>query len=84
MRRRDCTHTDGDAHDCDYVDALNRLIGRAERYANETVGWRSDGWTAAFTREMDRLAEEAGLRKPGPGRNGAAIIPFSGGKKAAA
>lgn len=60
-----------DRHDCDYVDAINRLIPLAALHADNALGnkmpegveerkkWR-DAWDRTYFAEMDRLAE--GLR----------------------
>ena len=33
-----CKHTDGDRHDCEYVDSRNALIPAAEREADRIAG----------------------------------------------
>ena len=55
--------------DLEYVEARNRLIPHAERYANQKVGkkpWTNRerwtiAWNLAFLAEMDRLTREARL-----------------------
>lgn len=62
---RSCKHPDGEYHDCQYVDARNRLIPIAEQFAAHTVppaGDESDMKRArAFCAKMTELARERGL-----------------------
>ena len=82
-RKMNCTHPEGrdqdglplkhDDHDCDYVDARNALIPKAERIASQeavrlvpegSVGLelrRDAAWNRAFHAAMDALAAENGL-----------------------
>jgi hypothetical protein len=56
---RSCEHPDGEHHSCEYVDARNRLIPKAERLAAMAVLGVEDPngmkESAAFLREMDLL-----------------------------
>jgi hypothetical protein len=56
-----CEHPDGEHHSCEYVDARNRLIPKAERLAAMAVLGIDDPngmkRTAAFLREMTNLWE---------------------------
>jgi hypothetical protein len=61
-----CNHTEGKFHDCSYVDARNRQIPAAERYANEicsATARQQHGavWCAAFLLRMDDLS---GTKRP--------------------
>lgn len=62
-----------DAHNCDYVNAREKLIPHAEAIARREVGRQQVGGPAAdmvfsraFSVAMDRLAVDAGLTKPTP------------------
>lgn len=59
-KRLDCKHSDGPFHDCDYVDARNKLIPKAWGEAKKAAG---DGanFGRAFADTMVRLAKETGL-----------------------
>ncbi len=63
-------------HDCDYVDARNKLQAEAEKRANATCD--SSGLTAKWTREfhraMNQLAYETGLTKSPPRPEGMEFI----------
>jgi len=54
-----CTHPDGIAHNCDYVEARNRLIPRAERNAHATLVGLPDPtgiqYSRVFMAEMVKL-----------------------------
>jgi hypothetical protein len=57
---------DVDVHDCDYVNARNRLIARAELEVGRQGISANMGaaYSRAFMIAMDRLAVEAGLVVP--------------------
>lgn len=68
-----CSHGDGLWHDCEYIEARNRLIPQAEEATNAILGeepkagplekrqaWRV-AWTRHFFAEMNRLARATGL-----------------------
>ena len=71
-----CGHTEGPHHDCDYVDAVNKLIPVAERAAGarlqdyvEKHGMPDESesrklWTWLFVEEMQVECEAEGLRQP--------------------
>jgi len=83
MRRTNCNHSEGrdeggfplpgDSHDCDYVDARNRLIPQAEKIAigvacqeislpeNRGSNKWDQAWVRAFHAAMTKLARETGL-----------------------
>ena len=50
-----CGHWDGAYHNCEYVEARNRLIPVAEALATREVPLMDDRWGPAFLRAMDRL-----------------------------
>lgn len=60
QKRLGCKHTDGEYHDCEYVDARNKLIPKAWVEAKKQEG---DGanFGRAFADTMVRLAKETGL-----------------------
>lgn len=64
-----CQHTEGPGHDCEYVDARNRLIPEAAEYArtmarklypNDLVK-RETAFNRLFHQRMKELAKEGGL-----------------------
>lgn len=62
---RSCKHPDGEYHDCQYVDARNRLIPIAEQFAAQTANAADDASgmkrARAFCVKMNELARERGL-----------------------
>lgn len=61
-----CTHTEGDCHDCTYVQAVNALIPRAQQMACELVGESSPEYARVFIDCMQNLCVANGLRKHSP------------------
>ncbi len=74
-----CYHTEGEHHNCVYVEAVNRLIPAAERAAyqrlrDHVADWgpfastrrKNAKWSQLFIEEMQIACEVAGLRKAGP------------------
>lgn len=72
MRNNNCRHSEGRHHDCEYVDARNKLIESAETRTHREVGIRweldttedHDAWDAAFLRNMDTLYKELSREQP--------------------
>lgn len=56
-----CNHDEGGQHDCEYVDARDRLIPKAVELANAVGGRESTEWSLSFHGHMNRLAKDAGV-----------------------
>lgn len=78
MIRVGCSHTEGPMHDCAYVDAVDKLIPRAEKAAYGDIKAIKDecyggswpdlvtykaAYEAAFRRNMAELCVMLGLRR---------------------
>lgn len=68
-RRNGCRHGEGEHHDCDYVDAIDRIVPVAERSADGhmvALGLETcehhDMWSRVYHSHMAALTKAAGLR----------------------
>lgn len=66
----DCTHTEGERHDCRYVESRNRLIPEAEAYAHAVAGpaplslYARAAWGAKWSRAFHSKMNEMWSGKP--------------------
>ena len=51
-----CTHTEGKGHDCQFVEAVNKHIPKAEKKADKEAKTEKE-WNKIFHSEMAKLTE---------------------------